>query len=96
MMIAPTATCMAPKIGVRYWHSHQGGKKVRQDKKASSPFFANEKPRADWKEGLQTCGESTKSKKRPALVVGKKSNGKYRSTCVIHKAPGDGKCGARR
>jgi hypothetical protein len=35
-----------------------------------------EKPRADWKKGLQICGAGRKSRKRPALVVGKKPNGK--------------------
>jgi hypothetical protein len=38
--------------------------------------FASEKPMADWKKSLQTGGTGRESRKRPALVVGKKPNGK--------------------
>jgi hypothetical protein len=39
---------------------------------------AREKPTSDWENGLKTCGAVRELRKKPTLVVGKKSNGKYR------------------
>src|ERR1700677_1862046 len=39
---------------------------------------AGEKPGADWKKDLQTCGAARESQKRPTLVVDKNPNGKSR------------------
>jgi NADH:ubiquinone oxidoreductase subunit len=57
--------------------SHPGEKRAWEHKRASEHAFAREKPKTDWKNGLQICGEGTKSRKRPTPVVGKNPNGKY-------------------
>jgi hypothetical protein len=43
---------------------------------------AGEKPRADWENDLQTCSNGRKSRKRPTLVVDKKSNGECQLNIV--------------
>jgi hypothetical protein len=63
--------------GVFAW----GGKRAERHKCQRSAPFAREKPRADWKKELQTCGSGRKSRKGRMLVVGKKSNGKSRFNC---------------
>ena len=60
-----------------------GCKSVRKGtNRSEAPPCAREKPRADGKMDLQTCGEERESRKRPTLGVGKKPNGKYQFNCL--------------
>ena len=43
---------------------------------------AGQKPRADWKNDLQTYEAGRESQKPPTLVVGNKPNGKSRFTTI--------------
>jgi len=63
--------------------SHPGEKGHWSQKRHRNTPCAGEKRRADWKKGLQICAEGSKSRKRPALVVGKNPNGKYQMKALI-------------
>jgi PAS domain S-box-containing protein len=87
-----TAVDTQPNIlRTSYWKPRRRCLRIRenrrweaQKKQRNTPL--PEKNRGwDWKIDLQTCGVGGKSRKRPALVVGKKSNGKCQITFFLVK-----------
>gem|GEM_PF-3488553 len=56
--------------------SHRVEKRVKRTNRSEAPPCAREKPRADWKMDLQTCGVGRKSRKGSTPVLDKKPNGK--------------------
>jgi hypothetical protein len=54
---------------------HAVEKRGERSKKHGNTPSAGEKPKTNRQNGLQICGEGSISRKRPALFVGKKSNG---------------------
>jgi len=59
--------------GVFAW----GGKACGKAQMSMKRSLCQKKTEADWNKELQIRGAGRKSRKRPTLVVGKKSNGKY-------------------
>jgi len=64
------------------------GKSVgKEAKSAETPPSGREKPKTNWQNGLQICGEGSISRKRPTRVVGKNSNGKSQVMKVFPIVP---------
>jgi hypothetical protein len=63
-------------------YHHSGSRRALEPKKHRNTRCAREKRRGDWKKDLQIRGAGGKSRKRPTLFVGEKSNGK---SLLIHK-----------
>jgi hypothetical protein len=69
---ATTEAVSSPPEEKGHW-----GQKWRQN-----TFYAGQKPRADWKNDLQTYVAGRESQKPPTPVVGNKPNGKSRLTSL--------------
>jgi hypothetical protein len=62
-------------------------KRALEAKKHRNTPSAREKRGADSKKDLQICGAGGKSRKRPTLFVGEKSNGKFRMNDILTAKP---------
>ena len=66
---------------------HGVEKRGERSKKHRKTPSGREKPKTNWQNGLQICGEGSISRKRPTRVVGKNSNGKSQVMKVFPIVP---------